>query len=430
MSDDEDEDFTLDSPKLSSSRESKKRKRFSSIWQHFNFVLGEKCVCKLCGKNFKSTTSTTSLRYHIEKAHPDEVSSPVVLNEMDIVFETDKAEELLTKFIVSNYLSFRLVDSESFRALIRYLQPKWKVCDRKKFSETLVPALRREIETKMKERMTTIHDFSISLDGWTSAANTAYLAVTAHGISKSFAFESFLLDIASMKKDETGTNIAELVKEILEAWEIDLSQIVAGTSDGGSNVKKAIKRDLDLLWIYCLAHALNRSIRVGLDKEPSRSLIKKTKRISKFFRNSPKASKVLLEQQKHLKMSTKKMTIDNKTRWGSAYKMLERLLGSRPAISASLAIATGTRKKPPPDLSSDEWEELGQLKEALEPLHEATKFLSAEKYPILSSVTPLFRRIFDLHLEAKDSDGLIAVSLKETIRTDLLKKWGSLFRLI
>ena len=102
----EEDDFVLDSPEPSSSCESKKRKRFSSIWQHFNFVLGEKCVCKLCGKNFKSTTSTTSLRYHIEKAHPDQLSTPVVLSETDIVFEVDQAEDLLTKFIVSNYLLF------------------------------------------------------------------------------------------------------------------------------------------------------------------------------------------------------------------------------------------------------------------------------------------------------------------------------------
>ena len=71
-----------------------------------------------------------------------------------------------------------------------------------------------------------------SLDSWTSLANRAYLALTAHGISKNFEFESFFLGITVVKKSETGEYIAELVRDILEAWAIDMHQVVAGTSDG------------------------------------------------------------------------------------------------------------------------------------------------------------------------------------------------------
>ena len=120
------------------------------------------------------------------------------------------------------------------------------------------------------------------------------------------------------------------------------------------------------------------------------------------------------------------MKIDNKTRWGSAYKMIKRLLASRAAISATLAIVTGTRKKPPVDLTSAEWKTLENLEEVLRPLHEATKFVSKEKYPIISSGSPLFRRIFDLHLLASESDDEISKNFKEVIKADLMKRWGSL----
>eukprot|EP00009_Paramoeba_aestuarina_P010812 CAMPEP_0201542364 /NCGR_PEP_ID=MMETSP0161_2-20130828/71992_1 /ASSEMBLY_ACC=CAM_ASM_000251 /TAXON_ID=180227 /ORGANISM="Neoparamoeba aestuarina, Strain SoJaBio B1-5/56/2" /LENGTH=239 /DNA_ID=CAMNT_0047950007 /DNA_START=561 /DNA_END=1280 /DNA_ORIENTATION=- len=205
-----------------------------------------------------------------------------------------------------------------------------------------------------------------------------------------------------------------------------MDQVVAGTSDGASNCKKAIKKDLDLLWIYCLAHALNRSVRIGLESNHIRDILKKAKRISKFFRASPKASKVLLKQQQHLHLSTKKMKIDNKTRWGSAYKMTKRLLASRAAVSATLAIVTGTRKKPPVDLTSAEWKTLENLEKVLRPLHEATKFVSKEKYPIISSVSPLFRRIFDVHLLTSETDDEISKNFKEVMRADLMKRWGSL----
>ena len=351
--------------------EAKKRKRFSAVWKYFSVQDGQ-YRCNDCGTLFQCSTATTSLRYHLENSHPTLVDNSIVVAESMTTFEAKRAEQLLTKFIVSNYLAFRLVDSESFRAFVNYLQPKWKVCDRKKLSMVLTPALRAEIELQMKKRMSNIDHFSISLDSWTSLANRAYLALTAHGISKNFEFESFLLDITVVKKSETGEYIAELVRDILEAWAIDMDQVVAGTSDGASNCKKAIKRDLDLLWIYCLAHALNRSVRIGLDSNYIRDVLKKAKGISKFFRASPKASKVLLKQQQHLHLSTKKMKIDNKTRWGSAYKMLKRLLASRAAVSATLAIVTGTRKKPPVDLTSAEWKTLENLAKVLRPLHEAT----------------------------------------------------------
>ena len=424
-----DDDFDDDSPEIlptSNAHPTKKRKRFSGVWQFFD-LQQDKCVCKHCPSTFVARSSTTSLWYHVENAHPELLTkSPGSSASETIPFELEKAEQLLVKFIVSNYLSFRLINSESFRDLIEYLQPKWDVCDRKKLSAVLVPALRSEIEASLKHRMSSIKYFSISLDTWTSSANRSYLAVTAHGISKSFSFESFLLDIVVIKKSETGEHIAELVREILGDWSIDLSQIVAGTSDGGANVKKAIKKDLNLMWIYCLAHALNRSVRLGLDSAHIKSIVKKAKQISKFFRASPKASKVLLEQQKYLQVSTKKMTLDNKTRWGSAYEMMKRLVNSRPAISASLAIVTGTKKKPPSDLSVDEWEFLRQFVSVLEPLHEATKYLSKEKYPIISSVTPLFRRLFDYHLKTSDADDMCTNELKDTIREDLMKRWGCL----
>ena len=69
---------------------------------------------------------------------------------------------------------------------------------------------------------------------------------------------------------------------------------------------------------------------------------------------------------------------------------------------------------------------LENLEKVLRPLHEATKFVSKEKYPIISSVSPLFQRIFDLHLLASDDDDEISKNFKEVIRNDLMKQWGSL----
>ena len=93
--------------------EAKKCKRFSTVWKYFS-VQDDQYRCSKCGKLFKSSTATTSLRYHLENSHPTLVDNPIVVAESTTTFEAERAKQLLTKFIVSNYLAFRLVNSDSF----------------------------------------------------------------------------------------------------------------------------------------------------------------------------------------------------------------------------------------------------------------------------------------------------------------------------
>jgi zinc finger BED domain-containing protein 1 (E3 SUMO-protein ligase ZBED1) len=122
--------------------------------------------------------------------------------------------------------------------------------------------------------------------------------------------------------------------------------IVSATSDGGANVKCAAQKELGFLWVYCLSHLINRSVRLGLDSTPVKGIIKKAKAISKLFKASPNAARSLRQKQEALKIPIKNLKIDNKTRWSSAYKMVKRMCQSRPAISSCcLATLTGTRRR-------------------------------------------------------------------------------------
>ena len=103
--------------------EAKKHKQFSTVWKYFS-LQDDQYRCSECGKLFKSSTATTSLQYHLKNSHPTLVDNSSVVAESTTTFEAERAEQLLTKFIVSNYLAFRLVDSDSFRAFVNYLQPK------------------------------------------------------------------------------------------------------------------------------------------------------------------------------------------------------------------------------------------------------------------------------------------------------------------
>jgi hypothetical protein len=217
-----------------------------------------------------------------------------------------------------------------------------------------------------------------------------------------------MLGIIAMTKRETSENVAAHVHEILEEWEIQ-DQIMGVTTDGARNFRKAICNVLDMPWLYCLAHAINHSVYLGLSKSSVKTLFKKPKAICRYFRASPKAARLLLEQQKALKVSTKKLTLDNKTRWNSAYKMLKRLVRSRPTVSSTLASITETRKPPPPDLTSDEWRKLTDLIPVLKPIKDITKFISQEKHVTIGFVLPLMHRLIHSKMARSTADSTIEI---------------------
>ncbi len=104
---------------------------------------------------------------------------------------------------------------------------------------------------------------SLTLDSWTSLATQTYLALTIHGISEEWEFESAVLDIIPVTSSETGIFIAEAVREVLHEWKIPPSCIVAATTDGVSNVQAAIQL-LGFKWVWCFCYLLNLVVQAAL----------------------------------------------------------------------------------------------------------------------------------------------------------------------
>jgi len=111
--------------------------------------------------------------------------------------------------------------------------------------------------------------------------------------------------------------------------------------------------------------------------------------------------------------------------------MIKRLLNSHPAVSATLATLanhpTSTRKPPPADLTSMEWEELSELRDVLSPFKQATKFISQEHTTTIALVMPLFNRLLNHHLqpsvEEDELESEMIEVLKERIEQDLRGRW-------
>jgi len=133
---------------------------------------------------------------------------------------------------------------------------------------------------------------------------------------------------------------------------------------------------------------------------------------------------MLEEKQSALQLPVRKLKLDNKTRWGSAYEMLERLRIARPAVTVCLGALENTRRSIPSDLTHEEWSQLAELAIVLHPLKESTEFLSQQRHPAIGAVLPLYGRISRHHLAVEEDDpALIAIFKQEVVR-DLKERWN------
>lgn len=170
------------------------------------------------------------------------------------------------------------------------------------------------------------------------------MALTLHGISRGWTLETFVLEVAPLKRGETALELAATVRHALQEWGLEMRRLVAACTDTTPVMPKAVKEHLGVQWVLCLGHVLNLAVRAGLRAGPVRRLVKKATAITKFFRRSPKAAALLRHNQQALQCPLKTLKLDVKTRWNSTYKMLRRLTKAQSAVSATLSAGRASRR--------------------------------------------------------------------------------------
>jgi zinc finger BED domain-containing protein 1 (E3 SUMO-protein ligase ZBED1) len=390
-------------------------------------------VCKHCGASFSPKTGSSSLKYHMENACPN---NPRTKQEE---FDKEKANTLLCRAIAEDCLSLRFADSPNLQAFVMYLKPGYKPPGRKTLTTKILPDVIATLEKTMHSKLNSIEYVSVSFDGWTSVACRNYIAILCHGITDSYVLETFLLKVVSVKASETAEYVAELTKTVLKNWGISLQNVVAIASDGAANMKCCVKKELKRPWIYCLAHAINRSVFKALDIEPIKTTVDKAKAICKLFKY-PQAKRDLSEKQKALGLRAVNMKLCCHTRWGSTYKMLKRMAASREAIVACLA-AQSQRGQRVQVLNEEEWDIIEQLISVLRHLNEASQQLSYQKVPTVGLIVPILSSLLMDLTERKcdkeddddvSSDGFQGTGrthpavrgFKEFLANDLGKRWN------
>ena len=129
----------------------------SDIWENMEKLSSECVKCKLCKKEFAYSGSTSTFSRHLQTVHANVVSQSNTAtsasksdksanaSQPKLVFgsrkftesRTDKANDLLTKFIVKNMLPLSLVDDAAFREFVNFLEPDYNLPCRQTFTARL-----------------------------------------------------------------------------------------------------------------------------------------------------------------------------------------------------------------------------------------------------------------------------------------------------
>ncbi len=227
--------------------------------------------------------------------------------------------------------------------------------------------------------------------------------------------------------------LRSVIQKICREWSIENGRVRAAISDGGANIKGALKEEFPGRHISCFAHLLDnigqRVLRPAatycvpseretppadanlperesdvedddeeeeIDNSMLGQLVKDVKATVKFFRQSEVATSELVKLQVEEKgipeSQALKLIQEVKTRWNSRYDMVERYLYLHEYVSRvilKLQRDKNSKSRPPAIISAENIEALGEVRDLLKPLAIATKEISQEHHPTLSKCIPL-----------------------------------------
>lgn len=298
------------------------------------------------------------------------ISKPISLSK-------SKAIDLqITKFILKHFHPFSAVEETEFRNLIKMLAPNYTMPSRKTISNSLLPQMYESILEKVKADLNDVTALSLTTDGWTSINNEHFIALTVHFINSDTVLCSRLIECINYNKKCTSEELANLLMATAKKWNIE-NKISAAVTDNAPNIVNAIRINK---WqhVPCFAHILNISIQHALNN--IKQIMSKIKNIVEFFKQSSAALHKLQNIQKQSGFEPLKLIQECKTRWNSAFKMMEKIVKLKEPILSTLAITNNSLNC----ISDNEWEIISSACTFLQVFDDVTTEMSSENTVTIS----------------------------------------------
>ena len=156
------------------------------------------------------------------------------------------------------------VERPGFKHLVAKLNPHYELPSRKHFSEYELPKLYNHVrDSIVKPKLMQAEYFSATTDLWISYAAVSFMSLTVHFVDSGWRLQSFCLGTFPLYENHTGENLSEAVTDVLANWDLTPDQLIATTTDNGSNIVAGF-RSLGWLRVSCFGHNLDLAINKSL----------------------------------------------------------------------------------------------------------------------------------------------------------------------
>lgn len=353
-------------------------------------------------------------------------------------------DEAIIEWIIDTQQPFDLVNNEKWKKM-------WQIALNRPCPINSSTTLRRRIEQEFSKCQLRIYEelkasaetVSFSLDVWKAPNGKYILAVICHWTTEDFDDRQFVLHFGHLKGSHTGENMAKVIHEVLENFDLE-QKLVGICGDNASNnstlcrhlhklLKQKFVDSVDKLslpgnenrklmffkgnesFIRCLAHVLNliaksmlKVLKAGSHKEAKRIIkqMRDDNRDTFQFDETPQSVIARLrlivlwilasEQRidKYMEKASVSLDYDVDTRWNALLKMLEIAIRDRNAINRMCQECEPLTALA---LSEYEWLFLGEVYHAMLPLYKKTLLVS-QTNPTIFQTTEIYWDVDD-HLD-------------------------------
>lgn len=329
--------------------------------------------CRYCSKRYALNGGTRLIRAHLRHSHEITQDSPradkfkkrqqTIQEAMETgetqnhkrrrfeglsdnnTLNADTLEVLWINMIVSCNLPLRLIECDTFRALLQFISPDG--AEILPESPTIIQGwLKRQFNTGkqqvkhlLQSALTVIH---LTVDVWTSCNGLGLFGVIAHFIDEDGNLQELALGIKELEGSHTGSNIAHVLLAILDDYGIT-SKLGYLQMDNATNNDTLIRELAELLpqeydpdhyRIRCYGHISNLTLQALLNVDDDGALegLSSTEELNEWLRRGPLGKLHIVAVKLHrttvlnqkLKRLTGGLTLprDNTTRWSSWYRLI------------------------------------------------------------------------------------------------------------
>ena len=337
----------------------------------------------------KSKGATSGFVDHLRNHHSakftelyPQITQPSV-TQQSVIIDPNEINKSIVRFIVKSKNPLSTITSDEFKSIFTSLKTDYELFGRKDLDSFLAIYF-EQVLLKLKLILSD-KQIALSIDIWTSGADDSFLGVCAHFIDDSFKFNTRFIGMSPLYTAHT----ADLVKFVLLSILDDLSitkSVKSVTTDYAANMIASCKRiEEEYVRLPCSAHSLQLILKPYL--KYFKDLIDLARKLIRYFSKSDARRRAFHSHEFQTRGSAAKYrpgSIDIELRWGSTFKMLQELVSHEDTlISFNYEKFEGVR------LTEDQFEQINEVVNFLQPFDDATEMLSTAKSPTLASLVLL-----------------------------------------